>query len=320
MKKKTFMNILIWVQLTVIGQVVLFILLLSGTKAALNSRFCFYCHEMRPEYYTWEVSTHNKIECWRCHVTSSPLVPFWVSLNGGTNFVQHLTGLFEKPIKITYSLDNKRCLSCHTLESVTPGGDIIIPHDRHLAQGVTCVTCHFGVVHFQVAERGLTRGKYESWNQAKALAERKEINRKLLMDGCISCHRERGVSTECRTCHLKIKAPKDHNDPAWEEKHGLTAQKNVDYCISCHLGKELIRSVAFDKKLYWYTRLNPFCRDCHLKRPQFHLNNWIPNHIEAIGRKGEDSCYACHDIEKGEGFNKNPVYCNKCHKFYNKLK
>ena len=295
------------------------LIFLTGTKAALNSRFCFYCHEMRPEYYTWEVSSHNKIDCWRCHVTTGPWLPFWVSLNGGANLVKHLTGLYEKPIKITYSIDNKRCLSCHTLESVTPGGDIIIPHDQHLAQGVACVTCHFGIVHYQIAERGETRGTYNNWSREKALFQRQSLNQKLLMDGCIKCHEERGIATECGTCHLKIILPKNHGNPDWSVNHGLKAYENIDYCISCHMGKELIKGVINANKLYWYTRLNSFCRNCHLKRPQSHLDQWIPNHDDAVGVKGQKSCYACHDTDKRSGINCNPIYCNKCHNFPNSL-
>jgi len=317
MKAKKHISFFIWVLFTVICQVTLFFLFFSGAKAALNSRFCFSCHEMRPEYFTWEISSHNKIECWRCHVNTGPLLPFRVSFNGGTNFLQHLAGVYDRPIKLTYSIDNKRCLTCHTLTSVTPGGDIIIPHDRHLARGVACVTCHFGVVHYQIAERGKNRENYTNWNKEKALAERQSVNQKLLMDGCITCHTQRQVPTECRTCHLKITAPPDHQYPSWAEKHGLIAQKNVEYCVSCHTGKELLAGIPENKKLYWYTRLNSFCRDCHLKRPKFHLDNWIPNHTEVIASKGDQTCLACHDIEKGKGITKNPIYCNKCHNFPN---
>ncbi|WP_075865702.1 cytochrome c3 family protein [Carboxydothermus islandicus] len=319
MEKQKTIGIFVWLLFTVIFQVILFLVFISGTKAALNSRFCFSCHEMRPEYYTWETSSHNKIECWRCHINTGPWFPFWVSLNGGANLVKHLTGFYEKPIRITYSIDNKRCLSCHILESVTPGGDIIIPHDKHLARGVACVTCHFGVVHYQIAERGETRGNYESWSVNKALAERQSVNQKLLMNGCITCHNEREVSTECKTCHLKIAAPPDHQKPSWGNNHGSTALNNVGYCASCHTGKEFLEGLQGQKKLYWYTRQNSFCRDCHLRKPEFHLDNWIPNHDDAVALKGEITCYACHDVDKGEGINKNPIYCNKCHDFPDKL-
>ena len=52
-------------------------------------------------------------------------------------------------------------------------------HKRHVKAGVTCQECHGQVPKMEVVERAST----------------------MKMGWCVSCHRERGTSIDCYTCH-----------------------------------------------------------------------------------------------------------------------
>ena len=54
------------------------------------------------------------------------------------------------------------------------------PHDRMVNAGVGCLTCHPGI------------------DAADAAVQRKEFT----MGFCLKCHRSRGVSIDCWTCHI----------------------------------------------------------------------------------------------------------------------
>jgi hypothetical protein len=56
---------------------------------------------------------------------------------------------------------------------------VYFTHERHLAHGFQCTTCHGHVDHMPYTPRAAT---YE-------------------MGWCLSCHQERGASRDCWTCH-----------------------------------------------------------------------------------------------------------------------
>lgn len=56
---------------------------------------------------------------------------------------------------------------------------VYFTHERHLAHGLQCATCHGHVDHMPYTPRAAT---YE-------------------MGWCLSCHQERGASRDCWTCH-----------------------------------------------------------------------------------------------------------------------
>ena len=54
------------------------------------------------------------------------------------------------------------------------------PHKRMVNAGVACLTCHPGI------------------DQAEAAVQKREFT----MGWCMDCHRKRGVSIDCWTCHI----------------------------------------------------------------------------------------------------------------------
>lgn len=56
---------------------------------------------------------------------------------------------------------------------------VYFTHERHLAHGLQCTTCHGQVEHMSGTPRAAT----------------------LEMGWCVSCHQQRGASRDCLTCH-----------------------------------------------------------------------------------------------------------------------
>jgi membrane-bound lytic murein transglycosylase len=56
---------------------------------------------------------------------------------------------------------------------------VFFNHSPHIMKGVRCQQCH---------------GPVETMAQVR-------LDHTLSMDACVHCHRQRGVSTDCYTCH-----------------------------------------------------------------------------------------------------------------------
>ncbi|MHB9057148.1 MAG: cytochrome c3 family protein [Paludibacteraceae bacterium] len=364
--------------------------LLSGVTLKVTStpQFCSSCHEMSPEFTTWEVTSHSKIACVTCHIPPGPVNLVKHKLASVQQLAEHITGKIPQPIAMNTIINNNVCEQCHSsMRKVTPSGDILIPHDKHLAQGIACVACHGGVAHGFVAERGLTgKEDYDTWTIAKADKVTKFDGLKTAMEVCLDCHdqvnqgkkpwltnggvektQEQRIAqseenfkvaatatgqlheksqpaivttgtitmhppiTKCAGCHTAIPTPDSHHDQSWGTNHGVTARKDVDYCATCHSRQAERAQVTAATNVGDYARDNPFCTECHAKRPLGHLADrkaWLPAHPEVIKAKGAGNCLACHDIDKKDASKPketnfqittlpsiNPVYCDQCHWF-----
>ena len=169
-------------------------ILLSGAtlKATSTPTFCSSCHEMAPEYATWQVTSHNKIACVTCHIEPGVLNLVKHKIGSMGQLYEHVTNKVPNPVTMPHPINNEVCEQCHsTMRKVTASGDIIIPHDKHLSQGIKCVACHAGVAHGFVAERGLAqKADYVSWTKDKAEQAIKFDDTKLAMELCFDCHEQ----------------------------------------------------------------------------------------------------------------------------------
>ncbi len=181
-----------WLLLALI--VIVAIALLSGValKATSTPQFCSSCHEMNPEYTTWQVTSHSKVACVTCHIPPGAVSLVKHKVASIRQLTEHITGDIPQPIVMREIIENSVCEQCHSsMRKVTPSGDIVIPHDKHLAQGLACVACHGGVAHGFVAERGLTDKKdYDTWTIAKADKVTKFDETKTAMEVCLDCHEQ----------------------------------------------------------------------------------------------------------------------------------
>lgn len=291
----------------------------GALKFTSTPSFCGnYCHEMKPEYTTWEVTSHAQIACVKCHIPPGVVNLIEHKMSAMVQLYQHATGTYERPIEMKDKIDDSVCEQCHSMNNrqVTPSGDLIIPHDRHKAKGIKCVNCHMGVAHGTVAEREVTKvGNFDAWNVAKAEDNTKIRYARPKMKYCMDCHTKRKVTTACEACHTVLTLPDNHNDPNWKTIHGLTARADYKVCAKCHSEEDYVQLTG-DNIVGQFAQHTEFCYSCHKQRPAGHTENWLAIHKNKVLEKGKQNCIVCHDVTKPKPEeNITETYCNKCHWF-----
>lgn len=305
------------------------IILLFGTGAFIlvsygileqTSRpsICSKCHMMKPEYYTWQASSHKKIECITCHIPPGFQNFFKYRLKSFKEIYFAVTSSYASPIVNLSPVADEACNRCHNMSNryVSPTGDLIIPHDVHARKKVSCSKCHGGVAHAGISKRKVTyRTDYDEWNSEMGTAMMKdEKHLRPDMDVCMRCHRLLKAPVACKACHKTSMLPDDHKSTEFKyQNHGKVAAGNLSYCDSCHSYMTSLKvEVAEESKSYEnylnrgkqkkptvsvkdYSRLNTFCKGCHGKRPPSHgRGNFITGHGE-MAQKDNKRCMTCHD-------------------------
>lgn len=296
------------------------VLTVSGLRLTSTPTFCSSCHEMTPEYVTWEVSSHSQLACTNCHI--EPGVKNFVvhKVKSLKQVYYHATKTYLLPIEVPEPIKNEVCEQCHDMKTrvVTTSGDIKIPHDKHLAQDIACVDCHSGVAHGNIATRQETiDGDFDRWTVAMGEAQMAHRFTIAKMQTCMECHKERKAATTCETCHKKIVQPANHQSADWVGKgeHGRTAIADIDGCNRCHSITKEDRSITGLNKVANYARTNSYCFECHSKLPQSHDGGWRANHGTKAGGAERQNCLVCHSEQKPLKTDKAAkTYCQQCHK------
>ena len=307
----------------------------SGLEATSSSKFCSSCHEMKPEYYTWKASTHSEVDCVSCHVEPGAKNVAKGKADNVVEAFKKSTDTYTAPIQMPKEIPNSACESCHNMKTrdVTPPGDLIIPHDKHLSQGIKCTQCHSGVAHGKIAERNVTfKSDYSKWDDTLGKAMMNNVKfTNTKMETCMDCHEARGVSTECKTCHSTGMLPKSHSNPSFKNAtHGTSAKQDVKKCNSCHqymtdADIKGLEDVSASQQFLSgaknthptitaqdYAKENTYCKKCHTVRPPSHGKSFVSSH-GATAKQSTDKCLTCHDYQK-TGFNKiTNVTCSSCH-------
>lgn len=196
------------------------------------------------------------------------------------------------------------CLSCH--EQVTSGvveaRGVRIAHE-FCAAGSACIDCHSEVGH----------GEATPWPR---IAE---------MNDCMDCHKARGASLACETCHVGrveiVRSSRPEfavtHGPNWQETHGMgemsscSACHQEGSCSKCHgpgvpHGNEFLLSHAEMSQLPDATCQSchdvAFCDSCHLTEMP-HPREFVVGHSDIVERDGDTSCMRCHVVAD----------CDTCH-------
>ena len=171
----------------------------KAQSAGKEVGFCTNCHEMQPNYYTWQVTSHNKFGCLKCHQ----------DIKITTFAYKHLRGAaaIKFPIEKKRIIPNDICQSCHTNNrSVSPPGDIIFPHQLHVVKQIDCVDCHGNVTHLGIAEylKDPKNGSTTAFTpvQAQKLVVK---DNQILMSVCMRCHNGDMATAACNACHKNQK-------------------------------------------------------------------------------------------------------------------
>lgn len=320
--------------LTLLFLVIFFSVGFIGTKGTSSSSFCSSCHEMKPEFYTWKNSSHAEVDCVSCH--TGPGFENLAKEKGNTieQAIKKQMKLYEAPIRMPKEIPDSACESCHNINTrnFTPSGDLIIPHDKHKTEGVSCMQCHSGVAHGKIADRKMTfQSDYEKWDDLLGKSIMKETKFvKPEMDTCMDCHKARKITTECTACHTTGMIPETHKEKNFKlQTHGKQAASTLKNCNLCHkdmsleelegyeeesvLNKVLNKNTNQNKKNHYnYAKENTFCRDCHSKRPASHNEFFLKEHgTEATLNK--EKCLACHEYQRSSNSPISQVACSSCH-------
>ncbi len=286
----------------------------GGGRYLLNrSNSCGFCHEMKPEIVTWQASAHSKIECSECHGSVTGKLAY---RNGFFKEVaSHFQNAYLLPITMDRPISNLRCMKCHSgKRHVSPSGDLKIPHDKHTQKGISCSECHRGVAHGNLALRQLTiDGNFNRWTPAVGREEMTGVNTGISMTACLECHRSKRVTLSCEACHREIVKPADHKVSDWAKLHGKLARKDIKSCDKCHSYTVDFEITNIKDAVTEYVQTNTFCRECHLKRPQDHSDQWSAMH-GAAANSDKKGCFVCHSRTRPmTSFKGTKTFCTQCH-------
>jgi len=177
---------------------------------------------------------------------------------------------------------DETCLSCHDdfLASREHEDKRQFSHDLHVAQRISCSTCHTAVGHSGVALPGpeacdACHGIQMPHPQGFGTSHGKAVVESGSDEVCRRCH---NVYLRCQTCHgVQMPHPEE-----WTGKHGEIAFPRLKVCSTCHQSS--------------------FCLTCHpVQMP--HPDDWTTTHGLPVLEKGSVVCSSCHE----------PDLCTACH-------
>ncbi len=252
----------------------------AGTS---TNTFCASCHEMSPEYTTHVFTAHSEQKCVSCHIETGIANTVTAKVMAMKELYHHVTKTVPDPIYPTMVVRDTTCLSCHSQNrNVTPSNDLIVNHSGHIDVGIPCITCHAGVAHAKVVERGIsTHDTYDLWNEENAdkLISRNYISPN--MGTCIDCHQQVNEGGE-----------------PWQDD---------DYLLSVPANRidpsEVIPSNQVFENIFGQgesVQLSMECATCHLEvtTPENHnVTNWENKHGSAALEQ-LNQCLNCHDEDK----------------------
>lgn len=313
-----------------------------GTFQKTSSNdYCSSCHMMKPEAYTWQASSHSQVACVSCHVEPGVMTKVKYKIFTVKEVIVTLTGNYGITITSTTPISDATCIQCHDMNTrkVTPSGDLVIPHNKHTQQNVSCTQCHTGVAHGNIAKKRVTfRTDYEKWDASigqSIMSDPKNLRPD--MDVCMNCHKIRKAPLNCSACHTTSMTPSNHKEEAFKNgAHGAEAAKDILSCDSCHsyMSKETVEvskgnQSAFQQFLSKndgkpstitvkdYAKANTFCTDCHKTRPPSHSEDFQIKHGAKAGQN-QESCFTCHDNRPQTTTRSNTsisiaISCGSCH-------
>ncbi|WP_335500936.1 cytochrome c3 family protein [Neobacillus vireti] len=275
---------------------VILVFLYGSISYTSTPSFCSSCHEMAPEHVTFQASAHNQIKCIQCHVKLGSKNVILSKVELMKNVYSHIA---RQPDNIVPSVavSNENCEQCHSRNRlVTATGDLIVNHKGHVEKGIPCITCHRGVTHAKVVERGINDSStYVYWNKenAKKLIGEKYV--KPNMGTCIDCHNQVNqgkqpwkeiayslpINQEEKEADVTYKETPEMKAGIWERKIPEIKQKTV---------LEAIGKQQTDVKI------SMDCFTCHrkIKTPKNHdIQTWTNRHGE-FAVKELDKCLNCH--------------------------
>jgi len=266
---KDLLKIKRWKILLMIGiPIFIGIVVVVGFEITTSPEFCSTCHNMKPYYESWKTSSHNEVNCIKCHAEPGMGAYLKTKANGLVEVAIYLSG--NLPTSYQTEVSDESCLreGCHSQEKlkgekVDFKKGISFSHEKHLQTlkgqfRLRCTSCHSQIVqteHMTVAESTCFschfKGEDPNQNTAEctlchgALGEMPEAEIKfdhqaILKMGvdCLSCHKgvvEGGGEVhreKCLSCHAEPSRLERINESSLLHlKH--TSEHKVE-CFQCH--------------------------------------------------------------------------------------
>ena len=220
----------------VIMAIVAAALALGGVAVPLTShpRFCASCHNIKPSYDSWVVSTHKDVTCVDCHVR--PTLEGYLNDKVKAGLKDVAISVFSTPTdahNLQATVHTEVCLSCHrailrvsevAVRDLPPPVQkvgLVMSHRKHIeafakrAKGEGCTTCHSRVVHEKPIKGYpivLPRGHVSEDSEPYYPDHPKGTKlRSAALADCFRCHDGKAtyegkvLDKRCETCHLPEK-------------------------------------------------------------------------------------------------------------------
>lgn len=305
--------------------VVVVVLNITVYQISRHSSTCLYCHYMEPYYKQWQTSTHNKVECIKCHDYSS------TAIMGAT--LRYVSGSYNPRPRVEVS--DSSCLQsgCHEkrlLEGkVLFKRAIVFDHKDHLekikrGEKLHCTSCHSQIVqgaHISVTEKvcylchfkGAAKGESATGCPSCHGVPTKVVEHEgfsfshdaylKLGVACKQCHTEvvRGEGevpdSRCFSCHVE-RLEKKHD---FALIHNTHVNKHKINCFSCHNPIE-------HGNIAMVGPLEIRCENCHVKQHNIQKQMYMGSGGQGLPDlpsrmfAAQVTCTGCHihATEKGE--------------------
>lgn len=285
------------VAIAVAAAVIVLVLGAGSTETA-----CLTCHDRAGLEATPQA--HGRLSCYACHLRDGAWS--WPGFKARELLVMYPKGIGGDRLSLAIDpVSSRACLRCHTqvLERTSESKGLRIAHAA-CAAGRSCGSCH---------ARGVHAGAIRWAGQP-------------VMEECVACHREAGITPACDSCHSdKSERERLTRGPwqvthgrGWERTHGMGTLEwcstchPAGYCTRCH-GVDLPHAADFGRthgalakapgsKCLTCHDKTTLCDTCHgVEMP--HPTGFLASHPKLASSSADPNCLTCH-IQKD---------CTACH-------
>lgn len=269
--------------------------LLSGVPVTISSRpdFCASCHEIRPAYDQWSISSHKTVNCVDCHTGYGLQSYAKINLEGFQNYVTHLSGNTQLPTQANIAKES--CLRCHPQEKLPetlPQASLKISHSSHIAEE-SCTVCHDRLVHPRL---------FEAPASSPRLANHTPMDCQVCHPTPSPTYLHGDANVACSSCHSGA-----------IPNHSLAVKRNAplqETCIQCHTEKRVNPPEACQTCHVSPHGIDPNCGKCHSSTASWATLSFT--HPVKLNEKHRQlQCTQCHATTKD--FTEKRFLCQACH-------
>lgn len=324
---------------TILVAFLLFLTVMVG--ATTTYWFCAeICHAVQDDsIFSYNNSSHSEVSCVSCHMPAgaNPVSYLIHKVEALKELPMTIMGTYHIPLNgeshvsmSGYMMPSTQCTQCHDLtkREVTPSLGMVIDHDAHKENSISCTVCHNRIAHreegIELINKDPETGKLNVGHEDY-----------MEMTACYRCHRlaDDGIKVEtpfeatgeCAACHNEKfdLVPESHKvDNFLKEQHGKLGDaevKRVEKATAKYESAEheegghekptaegdAVKDVPKVELLNeCYTcHTKSFCSDCHGGVEMPHSADFAKNH-QKEAKKARKACEYCHG---------GPQMCTLCH-------